>query len=101
MADSGRKGDAGDNAWDQRTHPRRHCRESTFYATSGSLYEGLIENIGLKGVYIRSVQPIEVGEIITVAVPTTTSDRGVKLRGEIVWKNARGFGVDFKKELNE
>jgi len=86
---------------EHREHERRVCSESTFYASEKGIYEGMIENIGIKGVYIKSEGVMKVGDIITVAVPSKRNKKGVKLKGEIVWKNRNGFGVDFKRHLND
>lgn len=83
-----------------RQHPRKFCSETTFYAKEFGVYEGLIENIGKKGVFIKTGEEVATGDVITVAVPSSGSGTGIKIRGEIVWKASNGFGVNFKKSLN-
>ncbi|MFC1885144.1 PilZ domain-containing protein [Thermodesulfobacteriota bacterium] len=86
---------------EKRKHPREKISETTFYATEEGIYEGDIENIGMKGVFLKPSKPMAVGDIITVAVPHEGNKVDLKLKGEIVWKDRRGVGVDFKKSLNE
>ena len=85
----------------KREHPRKTCLESTLYATKKGVYEGVIKDIGAKGVFVATNEPIAVGEIITVAVPSSRNEKGIKLEGEIVWKDQYGIGVHFKRHLNE
>jgi hypothetical protein len=89
------------NMEEQREHPREACSEATFYSTKKGIYEGLIKDIGVKGVFIAADETPVVGEIVTVAVPATGDREGGKLRGEIVWKRPGGFGVYFKSSLND
>ncbi|MBW1901334.1 MAG: PilZ domain-containing protein [Deltaproteobacteria bacterium] len=89
------------NMAEKREHPREACSEATFCSTKKGIYEGLIKDIGVKGVFIATDAAFTVGEIITVAVPSTGDREGGKLRGEIVWKRPGGFGVYFKSSLNE
>ena len=86
---------------EKRQHPREKISETTFYATEEGIYEGHIENIGMKGVFLKPSRPMAVGDIITVAVPHAGNKADLKLKGEIVWKNRNGVGVNFKKSLNK
>lgn len=86
---------------EKRSHPRETISETTFYSTEDGIYEGIIENIGMKGVFLQPSKPMAVGDIITVAVPHSGDKEDLKLKGEIVWKDSRGVGVNFKKSLNE
>ena len=86
---------------EKRKHTRSICGESTFYALEEGLYEGVIKDIGLKGVYVASSTPPKVGDIITVAVPSSVNKEWTKIKGEVVRKDANGFGVFFRTSLNE
>lgn len=86
---------------EKRQHPRKKISGTTFYTTKGSIYEGLIENIGMRGVFLKPSKPMSVGDIITVAIPLGADKEDIKLKGEIAWKDKRGVGVYFKKSLNE
>ncbi len=86
---------------ERRQYPREDCLESTFYASGRGVYEGLIKDIGEKGVFIATKETHMVGDVITVAVPSSNGKKGVKLRGEIVRQKPGGFGVHFKSHLNE
>ena len=38
----------------KREHPRKTCLESTLYATKKGVYEGVIKDIGAKGVFVAT-----------------------------------------------
>jgi hypothetical protein len=86
---------------EKRQHPRKKTSVTTFYSTKDGIYEGLIENIGKRGVFIKPSEPMTKGDIITVAIPRGADKEDLKLKGEIAWKDKRGVGVYFKKSLNE
>jgi hypothetical protein len=86
---------------EKRQYPREKISEATFYSTEDGIYEGHIENIGMKGVFLKPSRPMAVGDIITVAVPRDGNKADLKLKGEIAWKNHNGVGVAFKKSLND
>lgn len=83
-----------------RKFPRKNCSETTFFATQTMIFEGLIRNISQEGVYIECLLALPVGQIITVAVPSTRKKkREIKIEGRVVWINADGFGVQFQKHM--
>jgi len=89
---------------EKRKHRRYPCFESTFFLTKKGLYEGVIKNKdkeAVKGVFIATEEDITVGEVITVAIPSSGEKKGRKLRGVIVRKQPGGFGVQFKNNLND
>ncbi len=86
---------------DRRQYPREDCSESTFYASGRGVYEGFIKDIGEKGVFIATKEVHMVGDVITVAVPSSSDKKGGKLKGEIIRQKSGGFGVHFKSHLNE
>lgn len=74
---------------------------STFYSRNEGVYEGLIKDIGVKGVFISTNEALKVEEVITVAIPSFGGNEKTKMSGEIVRKTADGLGVHFKSNLNE
>lgn len=87
--------------FEKRSHPREKISVTTFYATQDGLYEGMIEDIGMRGIFLKTEEPMNIGDIITVAVPALGTQGEHKLRGEIVRKDMKGVGIEFKKSLNE
>mgnify|MGYP000305459648 CR=1 FL=1 len=51
-------------------------------------------NISSSGVFIMSKKKIEVGQILTLALPFKKG-KEAKVKGQIVWTNDEGFGIKF------
>lgn len=82
---------------DRRKDPRHPFSRYIFFATPSHLYEGDLLNYSRGGIYIRSPEIPPVGEVITVALPYS-EDKNDKRKGQIVWQNRDGFGVEFFKD---
>ncbi|MDY6879005.1 MAG: PilZ domain-containing protein [Desulfatiglans sp.] len=99
MANSEQNREDKDITNERRKHPRVDCSEATFFASEDAVYEGLIKDIGAKGVYVASGDPVEVGEVITIAIPSAGNKQGKKIQGEVIWKKPGGFGIRFTSHV--
>lgn len=70
-----------------------------FFATKDSFFEGKLVNFSRFGLFIKSTEPLEVEEVLTIALPFT-DDRHSKYKGQIVWRNDEGIGVELFKKRN-
>ena len=77
-----------------RKHPRKPNNQSTMFSTQDGVFEGSIKNISSSGVFIMSKKKIEVGQILTLALPFKKG-KEAKIKGQIVWTNYEGFGIRF------
>jgi hypothetical protein len=77
-----------------RKHPRKPYNQSTMFSTQNGIFEGSIKNISSSGVFIMSKKKIEVGQILTLALPFKKG-KEAKIKGQIVWTNYEGFGIRF------
>ncbi len=76
------------------------CSEEIFFATQSRLYEGQLKDYGRNGLFIKTKEVLPVGEMITVVDPHP--DGGNKKRkGQILWRNKEGFGVELYRYRNE
>jgi Tfp pilus assembly protein PilZ len=66
---------------DLRKHPRRPYDQFTLFTTH-------------TGIFLMSESTLEVGQILTLVLPCKNG-KDVKVKGEIVWSNDKGFGVKF------
>ena len=82
------------NTKNLRKHPRKSCKQSTLFSTQNGIFEGLTKNISSSGVFLISKKAFEVGEILTLALQYKDG-KSVKIKGQIVWTNEEGFGVEF------
>ena len=77
---------------ERRKKQRVTCSESTFFSTGKEIQEILIKDIGDNGIFVESDMAVTVGQIITIAVPSS-ENKGSKYRGKIAWSKQGGFGV--------
>ncbi len=84
---------------DLRKHPRRPYNKSTLFATQNEIFEGSIKNISSSGFFIKAKKALEVGQILTLALPFKNG-KEVKIKGQIVWMNDEGFGVKFLSNVD-
>lgn len=78
---------------ERRTEKRQSCSEAIFFATRIRLYEGQLENYTRRGLFIRTTENFDIGEVVTVAIPFT-EEVDDKRKGQILWKNQFGIGVE-------
>ena len=86
---------------DLRRHPRRSYKKTVLFTSQNQYYEGLTNNISNGGVFIETSDTFSVGQIIKLVIPGTKIDKGVMLKGEIVYVKPKGVGVKFKSLLNK
>ena len=85
---------------DRRKDTRYPFSRYVFFATLDHLYQGDLVNYSRGGLCIQSAAIPPVGEVITVALPYS-SDNNDKRRGQVVWRNQDGFGLEFFKDPRE
>ena len=82
---------------EKRNHPRIPHSKPIFFSTTERLFEGKLEDISRYGMGFKITEPLELDEIITIALPFS-DDRQKKCKGQIVWIEKGRFGVAlFKK----
>jgi hypothetical protein len=81
-------------ARDLRKHTRRPYDKFTLFTTQNGIFEGSIKNISSSGVFIMSKSTLKVGQTLTLVLPFKNG-KDVKVKGQIVWTNAEGFGIKF------
>jgi len=85
---------------ERRIEKRLASSEEIFFATAKQLYEGQLKNYGRNGLFVKSKKVLPVGEIITVVDPHPEGGN-IKRKGQILWKNEEGFGVELFKNRNK
>ena len=82
---------------DRRQSERYKFVRYVFFATNKQFFQGELRDFSRHGLYIQSTARLAVGEIITVALPYSKY-KNEKRKGEIVWKNKKGFGVELFRD---
>ena len=85
------------SALERRKDTRYHFFRYIFFATPSHLYQGDLLNYSRGGIFIRSSEIPPLGEVITVALPYS-KEKNDKRKGQIVWQNRDGFGLEFFKD---
>jgi hypothetical protein len=85
---------------ERRIEKRHASSEEIFFATQTRLYEGQLRNYGRNGLFIKSKNILPVGEIITVVDPHPAGGN-IKRKGQILWTNKEGFGVELYRPRSD
>ena len=85
---------------DRRQSERYTFVRYVFFATSKQFFQGELKDFSRHGLFIQSSARLTVGDIITVALPYSKY-KNEKRKGEIVWKNKKGFGVELFRDPKE
>jgi Tfp pilus assembly protein PilZ len=83
-----------------RKHPRKPYSKSVLYAANSQILDGTSENISLSGIFIKTKDKLSVGQTVILSLPSKIKKR-LKMKGEVVWSNHKGFGIKFLKNLGE
>jgi hypothetical protein len=82
---------------DKRMKLRKPYPSHIFFFAKSGFAEGRLRDYSRSGLFIESNVSVSVGEIITIALPYLNG-KHTKCRGQIIWRNKEGFGIElFKK----
>jgi Tfp pilus assembly protein PilZ len=82
---------------DTRKHTRKQYTKSVLYAADNQILEGTSQNISSSGIFLKTKDKLRVGQTMILSLPSKT-EKGLKIRGEVVWSNHQGCGVKFLKK---
>jgi Tfp pilus assembly protein PilZ len=82
---------------EKRIHKRILYSGHIFFSARSGFFEGELKNYSKYGLFIKTSVDLTLGEFITVALPYMESKQ-IKLRGQILWQNSEGYGVEFVRE---
>ena len=86
---------------DLRKFSRKPFRRATIFACRNRYYAGLTQNISKGGVFIETRNRFAEGQIITLVISRTKIEKGVMLKGRVIHRNRRGFGLKFLSLLKD
>jgi hypothetical protein len=89
-----------DQNMERRIEKRHACSEEIFFATAKRLYEGRLRDYSRNGLFIKTKEALSIGETITVVDPHPHGGN-VKRKGQIMWRNMEGFGVELYRRRND
>ena len=80
-----------------RAHPRIDIEIPVTYESDTRIYRGMTQNVSSGGVFIRTRDPVAVGQIVRVDIPFKKKGKIKRLTGRVTWSNRQGFGVKFER----
>jgi len=78
---------------DERKALRRACKIPTDFTVKNRACMGIITNISPFGVFIKSLDIFQPGEIVRMVIKSKNAN--LKRSGTIKWSNQIGFGLQF------
>lgn len=76
-----------------RKHPRKSYQKLIYFTWNDQYSKGLIDNISRGGVSIVTKDNLTIGQTIRFVIPGTKYDKGLMLKGEVVYTSIKGVGV--------
>ncbi|MGA9237038.1 MAG: PilZ domain-containing protein [Desulfobacterales bacterium] len=83
--------------FEKRRNRRIPYSRYVFFATRRQFFEGELKDYSKHGLFIKTAVLLPVGEIITVALPYSETEKE-KHKGTVVWRNVEGFGVELFRD---
>lgn len=86
-----------ENFYSKRRHERKEYKPKIYYYYQGKSYAGNLKDISLGGCFIETtlVNNFSLGDSLAIDVPFTTKKKAIRARGQIVWMDDQGCGIEF------
>lgn len=79
-----------------RKHDRHSCCLNFEYVHKDQRQRGLIRNWHAEGAYVETPESPDVGQEVTLNLPSRHLAPPTKVTGVVVWRNLQGHGVRFR-----
>ena len=81
----------------RRRFERKRYSADIIFSASGGSFAGTLKDISIGGAYVYTMNVGEVrkGDKVTLNIPYTSGDGGIKRRAKVVWVSGDGFAVEF------
>lgn len=83
----------------KRQFERVDCRTTALITYQGRAFRGEVENLSLKGLFVKTDQKIDLNETVQVTVyfNGNTGDLSFSIEGKVVHCDDQGIGLNFQK----
>lgn len=81
-----------------REDKRKTYTNAVSFSVMGETYNGLSRDLSAGGIFIKTDDAFEVGQMVHVTIPFSNNKKRVTLPGEIVRFTDRGIGIKFLKK---
>ena len=85
---------------DKRIDPRILYTGHIFFATKIDIFEGELTNYSKHGLFIKTRENLNLGDIITVALPYV-KNKQIKFQAQLLWRNNQGYGLELLRKRND
>ena len=82
-----------------RINQRKAYSGHILFVAKNGFNEGRLKDFSRSGLFIITKARLTVGDIITIAIPFV-DNKDIKVRGQILWRNKDGFGIELFKNRN-
>lgn len=90
----------GKQIFEKRIKGRKSYTGHILFAAKNGFHEGRLKNYSSSGLFIKTRASLSIGEIITIALPYLKAKQA-KLKGEVLWSNREGVGIELFKKRND
>ena len=90
----------GKQSFEKRIKKRKPYAGHILFAAKNGFHEGRLKNYSPSGLFIETSAILSIGEIITIALPHVKTKQA-KFKGQILWRNREGVGVELFKKRND
>jgi hypothetical protein len=80
---------------ESRRYKRKRCSLPTRYESNEATRHGLVQNISRGGIFVKTDDPANVGQKLVFEILLEKKGKIVKVAGQVVHSDERGFGVEF------
>jgi len=84
-----------------RRYKRKRCTLPIRYRSNEAIQHGLVENISRGGIFVKTNDPANVGQKLVFEILLEKKGKIVKVAGQVVRSDDRGFGVEFSDNATE
>ncbi len=83
----------------KRKFERVDCRTTALITYQGVVFKGEVENLSLKGLFVKTDQKIDLNETVQVTVyfNGNSGDLSFSIEGKVVHCDDQGIGLSFQK----
>ncbi len=85
-----------DHGRELRRHERKNCSIPAKVATPAKTFDVLINNISKGGIFFRTHQTLDPGQMLDLMIPMRNKGKLLKRRGTVVWSAEQGVGVELQ-----
>lgn len=85
----------------ERESIRRPYVNSIEFFVKGRSCMGVSQNISSTGIFIKTDEPVSIGQTILLSIPFTNNQKYIRIPAQVVRTTHKGIGIEFLKGTEE